>query len=150
MKKLLVSLIAVMAIAYIFTNCSGPSVVYTGELQGRDTIVIVTQPGLIYEVRVIPNFTNIKEEQIKYFIPSLYITQVEVAAPLADLAGGSYVFTPRQDTIHSFTLIKNGMKQTVLCSEADAQLDPCETGMIIIKCNDDVDNITVNCDEQTE
>jgi hypothetical protein len=120
MKKFLVSLIAVIVIALISANCTGPSVVYTGELQGKDTIVIVTQPGFAYEVRVIPKTINLKDDQAKYLIPPIFTRKNSILTPLADSDGGSYVLGPSkvgQDTIHISVIQPDGTIVTVYCNE---------------------------------
>ena len=130
MKKMLVLLIAVIVIALITANCSGPSVVYTGELQNRDTIVIVTQPGFSYEIRVIPEGVNLKDDQAKFLIPPIYTRSGSVSNPLADSDGGSYVMTPNstdQDTIHITVTQPNGKEILIPCNEG---------GMVPILCGD--------------
>jgi len=149
MKKMLVLLIAVIVIALITANCSGPSLVYTGELQSRDTIVIVTQPGFTYEIRVIPEGVNLKDDQAKFLIPPIYTRSGSVPNPLADSDGGSYVLSPNitdQDTIHKFTVIMNGIKQTKLCKEQDSLVFiDCGDGVMTIPCNDAIEDTVINC-----
>jgi hypothetical protein len=130
MKKFLVALLAIIVIAFISANCSGPSVVYTGELQSRDTIVIVTQPGFSYEIRVIPELDNLKDDQAKYFIPPIFTSKGSVQTPLADAHGGSYVLGPSktdQDTIHITVTQPNGKQIVIFCNEG---------GMVPISCGD--------------
>lgn len=145
MKKCLVIIIAVIVIAFISANCSGPSVVYTGELQKRDTIVIVTQPGFTYEVRVIPVTVNLKDDEAKYLPPQIFTRSGKLVDPIADSDGGSYVLGASRDTIHKFTVIKDGIRETITCYEADTTVFIDCNGGMYIPCTNAIDDSTINC-----
>jgi len=149
MKKMLVLLIAVILIALISANCSGPSVVYKGELQSRDTIVIVTQPGFSYEIRVIPEGVNLKGDEAKFLTPTIYTSEGRVTAPLADSDGGSYYMGPNkvdQDTIHKFTVVTATGTQVITCFEllGPVTID-CDGQERSIPCNEAIEDSVINC-----
>jgi len=149
MKKLVVSLISAMVLVFISVKCCGPSLVYKGEIQHRDTIQIVTQPGFYYQVSVIPNLSNLNKEQIKNFKPLIYTREGVVSTALADEDGGSYIFgsdKPMQDTVHIITVFQpDGKKYTITCFEEDGTVPiQCGDSVYYVPCKADS---TYNCDD---
>jgi len=144
MKKMFVSLCTVLLIVALTATCSGPSLVYTGELKRNDTIFVVTQPGFSYQISVIPENPKLKIDP--NFEPIILLGNMNIKdIRLSEENGIMYDVRPCMDTIHIVTIITQEGVIKKSCWEPDGDFFfDCDGVEVSTPCTEDV---TIDCDD---